>query len=1397
MTEKHPIDCLLITGMHRSGMSLLLECLDLLGVNIGRGQWNKDAGNSPNANAMNEITTTHDILLRDLGCRWDMVGSLPDGWVDTQAAESAKKRIRHIVETRFSKNGLWAVADPRLCRLMPLWHSVLKDLGVNPGLILTIRHPWEVAQSLKKNSQTELERGHLLWLALNKEAFDSCQAGPYTVTTYDQLVADPAAILNDIASQFDLAYVNPLDKQIYNILDVVRPEHKHHHLSGFNATNDQWNTFSPFSWLYEQISNHRSALKLLVNEAPPDVDVDTITSEALPTRFYPTPFPILESNGNVQKESSQQGNKLFYRFLHLIGQYERDQRSLELQKLHRILSRTSVAETLFARLHFSSDKEKSEVSTDNTDCLLVKHEWQKVRFPIPNPEQLKTSRLVFSPLNTRGVVSISAMSLVHAATESEYWTAATAKDFQAIDLKNAIRLSVKDALVAMTTSDHATLSLPVLADLPDCPLAFQAWIKVDTSQHVVAAAWQAIHNQKNQLQKRVETSLADQQAIQSQLSEKDNQLNAKKERIQQLNEELAQRQKRIDTLANQAEEANKAVGASQSRVADLESALDQTRSQKETLQKQLADKAAGLADKENQINNKQEQIQHLNAELAQRQNRIDTLANQAEEAKKAVGASQSRVADLESALDQTRSQKETLQKQLADKAAGLADKENQINNKQEQIQHLNAELAQRQNRIDTLANQAEEAKKAVGASQSRVADLESALDQTRSQKETLQKQLSENDAVRAEKDSQINAQQEEIQSLNGEVAQRQKQVEALTNQVYETNKALETRLARNAVLEKALINVNGKRVELYKKVSEKKTELIEKNKQLDEHRSIIDHLNANLASKEKWIEKIELELEQDLAQLDALRHASETAKQKSGVYKKTIQNLTQTTDDLRDEKNRLEEQLSKSNDEITQSQNRIAKLSEKLEQMQYDLNGKNTVNKNLKHTLDGQIEKNNSLDAELAKKVEANKALQDKVSDLEASIIEANNKLQDKESEVENAKRSQIKSDQAADLLKKKVGEMENALASAKDNINTRFKELVTITQLLKNHEDELNLRGAKVKSLEDRLTQLNNELSEKDKRITFQDDRVKQLSTALVEKDKKADTQIKKINHLSDELKEKKKETDNQKENIAKLTLDLEKISVALKTANDEKSVLNRRLLKQTKTILIKENTIERKEKELEIIKSSATWKVMAPLRGLSTPFKKSPLKKVAIEDQIELIRQSDFFDANWYLSQYPDVADKKLDPAEHYFEFGVLDGRDPSPKFNSIGYLKAYPDVVESGINPLIHYLRFGIKEGRNPNAGNPFADDIDLVRESEMFNEDWYLSQNQDVKENHLDPVEHYLSYGALEGRNPGPNFDTNWYKVTYPDVVESGLNPLVHYLTIGKIEGRKTRPETIGV
>ena len=165
------------------------------------------------------------------------------------------------------------------------------------------------------------------------------------------------------------------------------------------------------------------------------------------------------------------------------------------------------------------------------------------------------------------------------------------------------------------------------------------------------------------------------------------------------------------------------------------------------------------------------------------------------------------------------------------------------------------------------------------------------------------------------------------------------------------------------------------------------------------------------------------------------------------------------------------------------------------------------------------------------------------------------------------------------------------------------------------------------------------------------------------------------------------------------------------------------------------------------------------------------NPLQHYVLQGADEGRSPHPFFDCAWYLEQYPDVAG--YNPLEHYVRWGCH-GRSPHPLFDCAWYLEQYPDVASAGLDPLQHYLEFGARAGRDP---------------SPLFDSSWYLEQNPDLGSD-VNPLRHYLEYGALEGRDPNPLFSTSWYLAQNPEV--AGWNPLENYVRWGCHHGRSPHP-----
>lgn len=78
--------------------------------------------------------------------------------------------------------------------------------------------------------------------------------------------------------------------------------------------------------------------------------------------------------------------------------------------------------------------------------------------------------------------------------------------------------------------------------------------------------------------------------------------------------------------------------------------------------------------------------------------------------------------------------------------------------------------------------------------------------------------------------------------------------------------------------------------------------------------------------------------------------------------------------------------------------------------------------------------------------------------------------------------------------------------------------------------------------------------------------------------------------------------------------------------------------------------------------------------------------------------------------------------------------------------------------------------------------------VLRESGLFEENWYLLEYPDVRLAGMDALEHFCRFGWREGRKPNPFFDTDWYVRSYGELIGE-VNPLADYILRGEKIGRK--------
>jgi hypothetical protein len=189
---------LLITGMHRSGTSMLTALLNMAGADVGDrstltgpGQWNKKGFWEQNG-----IRAINEELLIAAEAEWDR----PLRFSLDKLGEERLQKLRDAAKSelsRFDGTVDWVLKDPRFCLTLPFWSALLSQ----PIAIIPVRSPLEVAQSLFSRNGIPLPIGVALWEWYLLKAVESSSSIPRVLVSHAALTQCPVEALGKLVGE--------------------------------------------------------------------------------------------------------------------------------------------------------------------------------------------------------------------------------------------------------------------------------------------------------------------------------------------------------------------------------------------------------------------------------------------------------------------------------------------------------------------------------------------------------------------------------------------------------------------------------------------------------------------------------------------------------------------------------------------------------------------------------------------------------------------------------------------------------------------------------------------------------------------------------------------------------------------------------------------------------------------------------------------------------------------------------------------------------------------------------------------------------------------------------------------------------------------------------------------
>ena len=183
----------LITGMHRSGTSMIARLLNLCGLYLGRVDEMIDP-RPDNPRGFWEhycFMMVSEYIIKKYGYHELIEGEVPillrDDWQYDEGLKTSylwAKRLAHSMEN--STDGVWGFKDCRASLLLPFWYEIVPDLKV----VICLRHPLDVAASLiARGDGVAEEHAVWSWYTYNRVLLDT--AKDYQIRSYDEFFTQP------------------------------------------------------------------------------------------------------------------------------------------------------------------------------------------------------------------------------------------------------------------------------------------------------------------------------------------------------------------------------------------------------------------------------------------------------------------------------------------------------------------------------------------------------------------------------------------------------------------------------------------------------------------------------------------------------------------------------------------------------------------------------------------------------------------------------------------------------------------------------------------------------------------------------------------------------------------------------------------------------------------------------------------------------------------------------------------------------------------------------------------------------------------------------------------------------------------------------------------------------
>jgi len=202
----------LVLGSYRSGITALAGMIRLLGADL-----------PPDGHSSSALAQINDEIAAAASAQWRDWRTLDQSLRSTSAAPLLKEQALNALRTNFASSRLFVVHDPLICRFVPFWCAILDEFKVRPVVILLVRNPIEVADSVHRQHGINGSTSCLLWLRHMLDGEHASRDLPRAVVTHDDLLSNWPGVIFRLQAELGLRWPRRSDLATLEIERFLKP----------------------------------------------------------------------------------------------------------------------------------------------------------------------------------------------------------------------------------------------------------------------------------------------------------------------------------------------------------------------------------------------------------------------------------------------------------------------------------------------------------------------------------------------------------------------------------------------------------------------------------------------------------------------------------------------------------------------------------------------------------------------------------------------------------------------------------------------------------------------------------------------------------------------------------------------------------------------------------------------------------------------------------------------------------------------------------------------------------------------------------------------------------------------------------------------------------------------